>query len=73
LSVHVQEKAFHHRSVVFAPDGRLNPTDYVKQFSGLARIRVTENREERKRALPLKCPSHDAAWAFIASMRLSGP
>ncbi|KAK4412303.1 hypothetical protein Salat_2981900 [Sesamum alatum] len=57
-------------------DGRrtsLNPTDYVKQFSGLARIRVTENREERKRALPLKCPSHDAAWAFIASMRLSGP
>ncbi|KAL0291879.1 UNVERIFIED_CONTAM: hypothetical protein Scaly_2615700 [Sesamum calycinum] len=34
-------------------DGRrtsLNPTDYVKQFSGLARIRVTENREERKRA-----------------------
>ena len=24
----------------------LNPTDYVKQFSGLARIRVTENREE---------------------------
>ncbi|KAL0315088.1 UNVERIFIED_CONTAM: hypothetical protein Scaly_2890400 [Sesamum calycinum] len=38
-------------------DGRrtsLNPTDYVKQFSGLARIRVTENREERKRALPIE-------------------
>lgn len=47
--------------------------DYVKQFSGLARIRLTENWEERKRALPLKCPPRDAAWAFIASMRLSGP
>ncbi|KAK4414729.1 hypothetical protein Salat_2579800, partial [Sesamum alatum] len=51
----------------------LNPTDYVKQLSGLARIRVTENREEKKRALPLKCSSHDAASAFIALMRLSGP
>lgn len=45
------------------PDGLRQAVIWI----GLARIRITENREERKRALPLKCPSFQA-WAFIASM-----